>query len=225
MCKKIFNFLGFFCLILQISGCVAFWRPNAGRVDTSAALKPLAPYNGPKARVIIADFQVQAAKATSEIPVALREMLMATLIGTNRFSIIASDKGQDPKNADLIISASVIEFEPQGSGGRGGIGGGGGVASGAFGGLLGTSLNKARITLDIRIIDMVLSETIAESRLTGQAIDYFNNSNAGLPIVDVPLGKGLSVYAYSPMEKAVRICISETARYIATSIPEKYYKY
>jgi curli biogenesis system outer membrane secretion channel CsgG len=39
------------------------------------------------------------------------------------------------------------------------------------------------------------------------------------------LGVGLSGYANTPMEKAIRICIIEAVRYISQTIPANYYKY
>jgi len=39
------------------------------------------------------------------------------------------------------------------------------------------------------------------------------------------LGTGLSSYANTSMEKAIRICIKEAALYISGAIPANYYKY
>jgi curli biogenesis system outer membrane secretion channel CsgG len=128
------------------------------------------------------------------------------------------------KTADLIITAAVTEFEPQASGGRAGIGGGGGVASGILGGLLGAALNKSHMALDIRIIDASTSEVLAATRVQGQASDVSGAIMAGF-FGGWGLGAGLSVYANTPMEKAIRVCIIEAVRYVAQTIPPTYYKY
>jgi len=39
------------------------------------------------------------------------------------------------------------------------------------------------------------------------------------------LGGGLSAYANTPMEKAIRVCIVEAVRYISQTISPAYYKY
>jgi curli biogenesis system outer membrane secretion channel CsgG len=124
----------------------------------------------------------------------------------------------------LIVTAALTEFEPQASGGKAGIGGGGGVASGVLGGLLGAALNKAHMALDIRIIDTSSSEVVAATRVQGQASDVAGGFMAGF-MGNWALGGGLSAYANTPMEKAIRVCIIEAVRYISATTPAGYYKY
>ena len=71
----------------------------------------------------------------------------------------------------MIITAAATEFEPQASGGSAGIGGGGAMGSGILGGLLGASLNRAHMALDIRIVDASTSEVLTATRVQGQASD------------------------------------------------------
>jgi curli biogenesis system outer membrane secretion channel CsgG len=221
-------------------------QPTA-RVDNNAGTQPLPPYSGPKARIAVADFDVKAAKATWEIGSGLREMLITALMNSGRFSVLerqalkavmqeqelsasgAAQQGAGPqrgqiKTAELIITAAVTEFEPQASGGSGGIGGGGGVAGGVLGGLIGASLNKAHMALDIRIIDASTSEVLAATRVEGSASDIAGGFMAGF-FGGWGLGAGLSAYANTPMEKAIRVCIIEAVKYIAQTIPANYYKY
>jgi curli biogenesis system outer membrane secretion channel CsgG len=233
----------------RISGLI-FYLSVAVVLSGCAAHKPLIKpqgseemaYLGLKAKVAVADFQVKAAKATSEIGLGLREMLVTALVNSNRFSVLerqqlsalrqeqeisasGSAQGQESspqrgkiKSADLIIAATLTEFEPQVSGGRAGIGGGGGAANGVLGALLGAALNKAHLALDIRIVDTATSEILTATRVQGQATDI-----AGV-LGDWTLSIGLSAYAKTPMEKAIRVCIAEAVPYIIASIPESYYK-
>lgn len=184
----------------------------------------LPAYSGPKAKIVIADFDLKAAKAGVDIGAGLREMLVNGLISSNRFLLAERQAANNEKKetSDLIISVTVNEFEPQSSGGSAGIGGGGGAGSGALGGLLGPSLNKAHMSLDVRIIDSSSSEVLSSTRVQGQAAEM--NSNVVIS-GSWPLGQGLTVYANTSMEKAIRVCIFETARYISASVPGKYYKY
>lgn len=245
--KQLIASLGVVVCVVFMAGCETMTQPTA-QVDNSAGAMPLPPYSGPKARIAVADFDVKAAKATGEIGTGLREMLVTALMNSSRFSVLerqalqavmqeqelsasgAAQPGQTGaqrgklKTADLIITAAVTEFEPQASGGAGGIGGGGGVASGVLGGLLGVSINKAHMALDIRIVDASTSEVLAATRVQGQASDVAGGLMAGY-LGGWGLGGGLSAYSNTPMEKAIRICIIEAVRYISQTIPANYYKY
>jgi curli biogenesis system outer membrane secretion channel CsgG len=236
-------------LMIGLIGCATLeqmTQPTA-QVDNTAGAPALPPYSGPKARIAVADFDVKAAKAGGEIGTGLREMLVTALINSNRFRVVerqvlnavmqeqelsasgAAQPGTGPqrgqiKTADLVVTAAVTEFEPQASGGAGGIGGGGGVGSGILGGLLGAALNKSHMALDIRIIDTSTSEVLAATRVQGQASDVAGGFMGGF-LGSWALGGGLSMYANTPMEKAIRICIIEAVRYISQTIPVNYYKY
>ena len=245
--KRSFAILSILLLVIALAGCETLSQPTA-QVDNTAGTQALPPYTGPRARIAVADFDVKAAQAHGQIGTGLREMLVTALINSNRFSVLerqvlsavmqeqelsasgaAEQGGGGPqrgkiKTADLIITAAVTEFEPQASGGAGGVGGGGGVGSGILGGLLGASLNKSHMALDIRIIDSSSSEVLAATRVQGQASDIGGAIMAGF-LGSWGLGGGLSAYANTPMEKAIRVCIIEAVRYIAQTIPPQYYKY
>lgn len=245
--KKLLLVAGCGILITGLMGCASFMRPKA-KVDNSRGIAALAPYSGSKARLAVANFEVKAAKATAEIGSGLREMLVTALVNSNRFSVVerqelstltqeqesvpsgASQSGSAGpqkgklKASDLIITAAVTEFEPNASGGRGGLGGGGGVGSGVLGGLLGVAPNKAHMALEIRIVDASTSQVLAATRVQGQASDIAGGTTAGF-FGSWGLGAGLSAYANTPMEKAIRVCIIEAVRYISQTTPQNYYKY
>ncbi|HTZ11076.1 MAG TPA: CsgG/HfaB family protein [Candidatus Margulisiibacteriota bacterium] len=229
------------------AGCASLNMQPTAQVDNTAGTAALPPYSGPKARIAVADFEVKAAKASREIGSGLREMLITALVNSNRFSVVerqalnavmqeqelsasgAAQAGSGPqrgniRTADLIITAAVTEFEPQASGGSAGIGGGGGVGNGILGGLLGAALNKAHMALDIRVIDASTSEVLAATRVQGQASDVAGGFVGGF-IGGWAMGGGLSAYANTPMEKAIRVCIIESVRYLSQTISANYYKY
>lgn len=210
--------LGIFFLAVGLGGCASFFRSTH-----SAAPQALPAYAGPKASVAVADFQVKTGKATQKTGVGLRQLLIATLEDSRRFSIVAPQaeaREEENKPADLIISVSLVEFELQSSGGRNGVGSGGGAASGQFGGLLGQALNKARLILDIRILDAANTKSLGATQIKGEAVepnhDFWGAHN---------FNADLAVYANTPMEKAIRNCIIESARYIWAVIPKSYYKH
>jgi curli biogenesis system outer membrane secretion channel CsgG len=236
----IFVLVSFICLSYAI-------QPTA-QVDNDAGTTSLPPYSGPKARIAVADFDVKAAQATFQIGSGLREMLVTALVNSKRFSVVerqalsavmqeqelsssgAAQAGAGGpqrgkiKTADLIITAAVTEFEPEASGGSAGIGGGGSIGSGILGGLLGASINKSHMAIDIRIIDASTSEVLAATRVQGQSSDVGGAIMSGF-FGSFGLGGGLSMYSNTPMEKAIRVCIIEAVRYIAQVIPATYYKY
>jgi len=224
--KKNIIFSGLCCLILLIGGCSWFFKPGSG----GGAFQPLPPYSGPKARLAVSEIEVISPKANTEIATGLKDMLITALINTNRFFVVPRQASNDQAHPqepqpDLIISGALVEFEPQPSGGKAGIGGGGGTASGALGGLLGVPLNKARLSLDVRIIEAPNLRPLTTGMcLKGQASDFtLINSNA--IISSWPLSKELAIYSRTPMEKAIRICITEVIRYLAENIPQRYYKH
>ncbi len=215
------NLVLFFYLALS-AGCASSAHPKIEPADNLNS-GVLAAYSGAKAQILVPDFGIESTKANNQVGAGLRQMLIEALNTANRFSV-SQKQDSGPQAADLIISATVREFEPQSSGGRGGLGGGGSAASGMLGGLLGGILNKAHIALEIRIIDASTSKVIASSKVQGQASD----TNGGLMTGSLggwALGAQLSVYSNTPMEKAIRICIIEAARFISQAVPAEYYKY
>lgn len=235
-------------LISGLSGCAALEQMSqpTAQVDNNAGTQAMPPYSGPKARIAVADFEVKAAKAGGEIGTGLREMLVTALMNSNRYRVVerqalnaimqeqelgasgaaqagGAQRGQI-KTADLIITAAVTEFEPEAGGGGAGIGGGGGIAGALVGGLLSGAMNKSHMALDIRIVDASTSEVLAATRVQGQAKDFSAGFMAGFAR-NWGLGGGLSMYANTPMEKAIRVCIIEAVKYISQATPADYYKY
>jgi len=153
-----------FLLALTLTGCASLKSllPHKAQSNNAAMLPP---YSGPRASIIVADFEIKVANADNKIGADLRKALIDSLGSSNRFNIV------EKAPADLIITAAVTEFEPEASGGRLGVGGGGGGSSSALGGLLGASSNKARLTLSIRIADTSTSKVLASTAIKGEAVD------------------------------------------------------
>lgn len=208
--------------LLCLAGCAG--TPASLRQQLPAdQSQPLARYSGPVAAISLADIEVVAPKAPSDIGPGLREMIVTALLDSRRFRMAENQPGQS-RPADIVVFVSVSEFQPQASGGSAGVGGGGGVSSGVLGGLLGETLNRAQIVLDLRVTDAQSQEVLTLTRAQGQASDAAGGFMAGL-FGGWPLGSGLGAYANTPMEKALRICIIEAVRLISEAVPSKYYQY
>jgi curli biogenesis system outer membrane secretion channel CsgG len=78
--------------------------------------------------------------------------------------------------------------------------------------------------MEIRIVSTSTSELVVAGRVVGQASDIPAGMKNGA-LGDLSLVGGLSEYANTPMEKAIRMCIIEAVRYISQSIPQDYYKF
>lgn len=223
--KKISVLTTFCLIIITLTGC-AFSRKLTKLKEHSNRFKSLnvfPVYSGPKARIAVADFDVKANKATFEIGSGLRQVLIAALAKSFRFDIV--ERQASPVSPDLILTATVIEFEPRVSGGRAGIGGGGGAGSGLMGGLLYSSLkNNVHMALELRIVDNSTSEIVLTRSVYGQVSDAKAATMSDF-LERRDLANGLSVYANTPMEKAICTCIIETVRYLSQNVPARYYKY
>ncbi|MCM8797527.1 MAG: hypothetical protein NC923_06620 [Candidatus Omnitrophica bacterium] len=225
-------FLGWVLLFLaSLNGCISpkhVFRPAANVIFPS--------YSGLKACITVTGFEIKASKANSDIGSGVRQMLVSALLDSNRFIIPNVETknterrsqrakvGDKERPADLIINVAITEFEPQASGGSSGIGGGGGVRSGVLGAMLGDSLGKTCISLDVRIIDAHTHNLLAAKQVRGQAS---NTSETMMKIYagKWPLSAELVGYVDKSMESAIRRCLIDAIRYIVESVPASYYKY
>ncbi|MCX5707143.1 MAG: hypothetical protein NTW13_05795 [Candidatus Omnitrophica bacterium] len=206
-------------LLAGLAGCATLNKP----VEFIGS-KLFPSYSGPKAKVMVADFEIKTVKAGNEIGVGLREMLVDGLTKSNRFFVIAARKDNPEKPASLIIAAELIDFEPQGSGGSSGIAGGGSSASGTLDTLLGAGLDKSYIALNIRIVDASSSRVVAAQHISGQAVSKGKISRE-VSYQRSQLGGKLSAYNNTPMAEAINKCIVEAVKYIIQKLPSDYYKY
>jgi len=214
--------IGYGILILASAGCAVLNKP-VQLVDKFLSSTLFPPYSGPRARVVVADFEIKAAKATADVGAGLRDMLIAGLNNTNRFTVIPARNDGADNGARLIVATEVLDFEPRASGGSLGVGGGGSAASGTLGSLLGVSTNKSTIALNIRIVDAASSKVLVSERITGQAV-YTGSLRSEHPRKGSSLNEGLSAYANTSMGEAINKCLVEAVSYIAQKVPQNYYK-
>jgi curli biogenesis system outer membrane secretion channel CsgG len=199
--NKVPAYFLFLACFVCISGCVsAGGKPALSFVlGKAAALEALPPYSGSKAKLAIADFDIKSSsKVTTESAQSLKAVLAGALESSNRF--IVAEAGED-----IIIAAEILEFEQLASGGNSGVGGGGGAGRGAFGGLLSNTVNKARVILNIRIVNAADSRPLSSKKVQGQVSQFADSALA--------------------MDRAVKLCVIEALRYVAEAIPQSYYKF
>lgn len=166
----------------------------------------------------------------------MRDMLTTTLFNSNRYIVLEREqlgavlkeqdlgatgrikKGTEAPigeiyGADLIITASITEFE----GGAKGAGGGTRILGVAVGG----GVKKAHIAIDIRIIDAKTSQIVAATSVEGKASSFALGGATRIGSLPVALGG----FSKTPTEKAIRVCIQKAIEFIVSQTPAQYYRY
>ena len=133
------------------------------------------------------------------------------------------------KGADILVVAAITGWEPGTSGAS--AGGGGGLIGGklgkvfAIGAGIAGSMKKSSMAMDIRLIDSSTSEILAATNVEGVAKDINFGVLAGGFMSAAGMGGGLSGFAKTPMEKAIRTCIYESVKFLVKETPKEYFKY
>jgi len=167
----------------------------------------------------------------------MRDMLTTALFNTNRYVVLEREqlgavmkeqdlgasgrvkKGTEAPigeiyGADLIIVASVTEFEGSSKGAAGG--------TKVLGIKVGGGFKKAHVAIDVRIIDAKTSQIVAaasvEGKATSIAVGGVTNIGGVLPV-------GLGGFSKTPTEKAIRVCIQKAVEYVVSQTPAEYYRH
>lgn len=216
----------------------------SARSDTTLQ-DELGPYDGPRPRIAVADFQWKAGSGDRSAMSGLEDMLTTTLVQSQRYRVLERSQLEAIQSeqalgasgeadaataaqqgaitgADILIVAAVTGWEPNTSGGS--VGGGGGMfgeAGALIGGLAG-SQNTSSMAMDIRLIDADTGEVIAANNVTAEANDVDLGAALGGITGGAFGGGSLGSYANTPMEKVIRECIFESTLYIVDNTPSRY---
>ena len=179
-----------------------------------------APNNGLRQRIAVSGFDLRSAKASREIGSGMTDMLVDSLVNSNRFIVLERDRlgaitaeqdlGQDPgfrqdtvaptgqlEGAQLLVRGSITEFEPDCKGGSAIL----------------YSAKQACIALNLRIIDVatgrILNATTVEATSAKNKIGFVF-ATGGMPI-------GLGAYSKTPMEQAVRNALELAVQHIVNT--------
>ena len=206
-------------------------------------------YDGPKARIAVSQFKDKTGKGwwTGAIGDGMADMLSTALFHSNRYIVLERQqvgdvlreqdlggagrikKGTEApigeiEGAELLITGAVTEFEGAASGGGGGIGGIGGTAGRVLGGIAG-GIKKAHMAIDVRVIDTRTSRVVAATSVEGEATDFALGGALAGAGSGGALGGALGGWSKTPTEKALRLCIQEAVKFIASKTPATYYHY
>lgn len=129
------------------------------------------------------------------------------------------------KGAELVVMAAVTGWEPGTSGASGNVGALLGKRAGALLGAVSGGIKKSSMAMDIRIVDAKTSELVAATSISTTAKDVsIGGALAGFT-GGGGMGGGLSAYAKTPMEKAIRETIYQAVKYIAENTPQDYMRH
>lgn len=203
-------------------------------------------YNGPKARVAVAQFKDKTGGGwwTGKIGDGMADQMVTALFNSNRFIVLdrqilddvltEQDLGasgrirQDTaapigeiEGAELLIVGAVTEFEGGASGMQGG---GGGFGGGVLGALAG-GYRRAHMAIDVRIVDARTSRVLAATSVEGEATDVNMGGMLGGYAGGGALAAGLGGWKNTPTEKALRMCINDAVNFIVSKTPPTYYRH
>lgn len=195
-------------------------------------------YDGPKARIVVADFEDKMSSAgqyRAEYGRGMSDMLKTALFQTSRYILLEREKmaaveaerarraarrapaAVEIEDADIVVTAAITGFDADSSGADFGRN-----VGGPIGGLLGAvtgSFRQSRVAMDIRLIDVDTGRVIAATSVEGTASSFGGSSTGG------PMGGALSGFARGPMEGAIRQMIQQAVAFIVGRTPATYYRY
>ena len=195
-----------------------------------------APYNGPKASITVRRFDNKT-RRDKRLGRGLAAVFATELRRTNRFVVIErvelgavlqrqppgpvlrpkKTMPAVPEPVELLVCACVTRFE---LGGKDGARRGRGRPDARDG-----QPAHARIEVDLLIIDARTSRIVAATSIAGRA--EAPRREAARPPADeaAPLDPALAPYGNTPMGTAIRSCIANCARFVATRVPAQYFRF
>ncbi len=240
--KKLAGIATTIVLVAMIFSCAPVAEVTGGTGGPSIGQAQAEYYNGPKARIAVARFDVKAAKAPGEIGDGLAEMLTTALFNTNRFIVLERQQLQDilkeqdlgasgrvrpetaapigqVEGAEILVYGAVTAFEPNYRGGGGGL-----VIPGLNVGL-GGGAKQAYMAIDLRLVDTRTSRILAATTVEGRSTDYGAIFGAIIGGGTTRMPIGLGGWKNTPMEKAIRVCIKKAVDFIVSRTPPNYFHY
>lgn len=216
-------------LAFTVVGCTSAAVRNSGGQNIESARAEA--YNGPKARVAVAAFEdkVGSAYYTNSYGRGMKDMLTTSLFQTSRYIVLEREqmaalqaerglRGSKTKieDADILVTAAVTGFDPGGAGAKASVGGFGGFFNSVTG-----SFKQAHVAIDLRVIDVDTGRVISATSVEGKATGV----GGGVGGYGGKLRGGLSGFANSPMEKAIREVIQAAVDHVVKQTPAEYYRY
>jgi curli biogenesis system outer membrane secretion channel CsgG len=174
-------------------------------------------YKGPKARTAVVKFTDKSTgQEMSQVGDGLAEMLCNALLATKRYivqmrkssdEVIKSQEARESRRPskeeeiDLLVEGVVRDFKP-------GI-------PGAGEGTEGTSY----VTITVTVTDPRTNQALATEKVKGKATDFVGTSGKRGALPEV-----FKDFSKTPMEKAIRTAVEESASFIVAKTPPESYR-
>lgn len=234
-------------LALSLVGCESIQSFSGG---PSLADAQLEPYDGPRARVAVAEFEdktMDSGVYRAEYGRGMSDMLATALFQSGRYTVLEREKLQavlaeqdfqasgrvrggarvaqrQMEGADLLVVGAVTGFDPDVSGGRGETDAS--SLPGGLGGFLSRaagSVKRAQVAIDLRVLDARTGRIVFAVPVRGTATAF--SGETGLSFMDGQLPANLGGYSKTPMEAAMRNVIAEAVRQLVARTPKTYYRH
>ncbi|OGP92454.1 MAG: hypothetical protein A2156_14715 [Deltaproteobacteria bacterium RBG_16_48_10] len=174
-------------------------------------------YKGPKARAVVIKFiDKSSGNEMSQVGDGVTEMLCNALLATKRYlvqlrkssdDVIKDQEVRDGRRLnkedeiDLVVEGVVREFKP-------GIPGAGDKTGGT-----------SRVTITVTVTDPRTNQMLATEKVRGKATDFVRTSGKRGRLPEV-----FKDFSKTPMEKAIRNVVEESASFIVAKTPPESYR-
>jgi curli biogenesis system outer membrane secretion channel CsgG len=195
--------------VMVLGGCALTTQVSKNPNPYAQEGQP-ATYNGPKARIAVAQFVDKTGKG--KVTNAIGDGMAAA--GGPQKAVVPLN---DVEGAELLVAGAVTEFEPEAGGGEGSVGKGV-LPSSSFIQNLAGSFKQAHLAIDLRLIDTRTSQLVAATSVAGKATDM------GLATSGGSREWAWKGHAKTPIEKAIRAALSEAVQFVITQTPASYYR-
>lgn len=222
-----------------IPALIIFWFAGFHSITLANDEIPLGfAYKGPKCTIAVGDFTVQVRKAPEKIGDGLREMLQTALFESNYF-ILVDRSDTAGINAEQLLSESFLanpdailqqnQMKPAEVLVYGAVtaleGGGLGIRLKLPGApvKLGGAYHKAKVTIDIRLVDsasgrVIAAQAISGTAFSGRGLVDTSTIQSGLPVA-------LKMVQNTPLELAIRDCIYRAVISLCKTIPQTLFRH
>lgn len=217
MKDALLRFVGLFIIALAAGAC----GPTVASRDSGPTMTQAQeePAQGPKKRIAVMAFDMKAGRGSGSVGTGMSDMLADALVNSNRFIVLERQHVKDVlaeqdlgrsgrikketaaevgeiEGAQLLIRGSVVQFEPECSGGT----------------LAVVGLKQACVAINMRIIDAKTGRVLNATTVDGSAVTAGVGLTLNVP--HTPLPVGLGGWSKTPMEKAIRNCIDSAVQHI-----------
>lgn len=233
-------------LVFLTAGCAAS-SPRVTSVQTSSeSVQEKARYQGPRARLAVAEFECESKNCSRKMGRSLATMLTTSLARSSRFVVLEreqleaikkeiqlgesdwSRKDQPPprgllEGADILIKGSVTGFR---SSAHGGEEAGGVILPRSIPWIGGARIERenAWIQVDLRLVDVRTGRIVNATRVEGTAQDFEVDGLGGAIVDDLILVGYFERFDNTPFEKALAVLIDRGVQEIVRLTPESYYR-